>query len=149
MKKGELFMGHIIYYNQLFSNYSEPVSEERDALMRETIIRICNQMEINKSRFPYNACVGWSSDLSDPFIRNALKESLNIIWHYCLDNELPWLNTLVVSSKSSLPSDNGWFRNRFTCDDLNAYNEYFKKQVELAEFAVQNGLIVFDGTVFE
>jgi len=82
-------------------------------------------------------------DFSQPPARNAISEALYDLWQYCVEEEIPLLNMLVVLKDSGMPSTGieNWYQEEF--GTLTKYDEYCGIQAQLAEFVLQNGIVKF------
>ena len=81
-------------------------------------------------------------DFSNPASRQAISEALYDLWQYCVENEIPLLNMLVVLKEKGLPSTGiaSWYQEHF--NTLNKYDEYCDLHAKLAEFVLQNDIVV-------
>jgi hypothetical protein len=64
------------------------------------------------------------------------------LWDYCVEEQIPLLNMLVVLKGSGLPSTGieNWYEKKF--GSLTKYDEYCDLHAKLAEFVLQNGLVI-------
>ncbi|QXE89192.1 hypothetical protein KP001_12010 [Geomonas subterranea] len=81
-------------------------------------------------------------DFGNPASRHAISETLYDLWHYCQKIDIPLLNMLVVLKDKGLPSIGveKWYNQHF--NTLNKYNEYCDLHARLAEFVLQNEIVV-------
>ena len=81
-------------------------------------------------------------DFSSPASRQAISEALYDLWQYCVEDEIPLLNMLVVLKKKGLPSTGieSWYKEHF--NTLKKYDEYCDLHSKLAEFVLQNDIVV-------
>lgn len=80
-------------------------------------------------------------DFSSPKSRQAISAALFDLWHYCVKQEIPLLNMLVVLKDKGLPGTGveTWYESKF--NTLAKYNEYCKLHADLAEFVLMNGIL--------
>jgi hypothetical protein len=81
-------------------------------------------------------------DFSNPASRKAISDALYGLWHYCVAEEIPLLNMLVVLKDKGLPSTGieSWYQEKF--NTLKKYDEYCDLHAKLAEFVLQNDIVV-------
>ena len=80
-------------------------------------------------------------DFSRPASRQAISEALYDLWQYCVEEEIPLLNMLVVLKKLGIPSTGieKWYEEKF--GTLAKYDEFCKLHADLAEFVLKNGIV--------
>jgi hypothetical protein len=80
-------------------------------------------------------------DFSSPASRNAIGKALFDLWKYCVREEIPLLNMLVVLKDKQLPSTGieRWYEEKF--NTLTKYDEFCRLHAELAEFVLKNEII--------
>ncbi len=83
-------------------------------------------------------------DFSSPASRQAISDALYDLWQYCIEEEIPLLNMLVVLKDKGLPSTGieSWYQERF--NTLKKYDEYCDLHARLAEFVLQNDIVVLE-----
>jgi hypothetical protein len=81
-------------------------------------------------------------DFANPASRQAISSALYSLWHYCVQEEIPLLNMLVVLKEKGLPSTGieSWYEKKF--NTLQRYDEYCDLHAKLAEFVLQNDIVV-------
>jgi hypothetical protein len=81
-------------------------------------------------------------DFSKLASRNAISDALYSLWQYCVDNEIPLFNMLVVLKDKGLPSSGieSWYEKKF--NTLMKYDEYCDLHAQLAEFVLRNEIVV-------
>jgi hypothetical protein len=81
-------------------------------------------------------------DFKSPKSRKAISDALYDLWDYCVEEQIPLLNMLVVLKGSGLPSTGieNWYEKKF--GSLTKYDEYCDLHAKLAEFVLQNGLVI-------
>ena len=80
-------------------------------------------------------------DFSSATSRQAISKALFDLWHYCIKEEIPLLNMLVVLKNIGIPSTGieTWYERKF--NTLAKYDEYCKLHAELAEFVLKNDIV--------
>jgi len=80
-------------------------------------------------------------NFSSPKSRQAISEALFDLWHYCVKQEIPLLNMLVVLKGKGLPSTGveTWYESKF--NTLANYDKYCNLHADLAEFVLRNGIL--------
>jgi hypothetical protein len=63
-------------------------------------------------------------DFASPASRQAISSALYSLWYYCVEEEIPLLNMLVVLKEKGLPSTGieSWYKKKF--NTLQKYDEY-------------------------
>lgn len=81
-------------------------------------------------------------DFSNPASRHAISEALYDLWHYCQKVDIPLLNMLIVLKDKGLPSTGieTWYNEHFKT--LKKYDEYCDLHARLAEFVLQNEIVI-------
>lgn len=80
-------------------------------------------------------------DFSSPTSRKAISKALYDLWQYCVREEIPLLNMLVVLKDLGIPSTGieTWYERKF--NTLAKYDEFCKLHAELAEFVLRNDIV--------
>jgi hypothetical protein len=80
-------------------------------------------------------------DFSSPTARQAISKALYDLWQYCVREEIPLLNMLVVLKGLGIPSTGieTWYERKFST--LAKYDEFCKLHAELAEFVLGNDIV--------
>jgi hypothetical protein len=80
-------------------------------------------------------------DFSSPASRQVISKALFDLWKYCVREEIPLLNMLVVLKDLGIPSTGieTWYEGKF--NTLAKYDEFCKLHAELAEFVLINGIV--------
>ena len=81
-------------------------------------------------------------DFSSPASRQAISTALYDLWQYCVEEEIPLLNMLVVLKDKGLPSTGieTWYQEKF--DTLAKYDEFCDLHAKLAELVLGNDIVV-------
>lgn len=83
-------------------------------------------------------------DFGNPASRQAISTALYSLWDYCVSEQIPLLNMLVVLKDRGLPSTGieSWYQEKF--NTLKKYDEYCDLHAQLAEFVLKNDIIVLE-----
>lgn len=119
------------------------IVKESKTTQPKILSEVLKNMKIFKARKSYGDYAP-SLDFGNPKSRKAISTALYNLWDYCVDNEIPLLNMLVVLKGEGIPSTGieNWYKNKF--ETLKKYDEYCSLHAQLAEFVLQNEIIVLE-----
>ena len=119
------------------------IVKESKAKQGKLLAEILSNMKKFKCRKAYSEYAP-HLDFSNPASRQAISDALYSLWHYCVENEIPLLNMLVVLKQKGLPSTGieSWYQEHF--NTLKKYDEYCDLHAKLAEFVLQNDIIILE-----
>jgi hypothetical protein len=125
---------------------SIPISsivKESNTKQPKILSEVLKNMQNFKARKSYGEYAP-SLDFSGSNSRKAISTALYDLWDYCVDNEIPLLNMLVVLKDKGIPSTGieNWYEKKF--NTLKKYDEYCSLHAQLAEFVLQNEIIVLE-----
>jgi len=121
--------------------YIKDIVKDSETDQKKLLTTILSNMKNYKCRKAYSEYAP-ILDFSNPASRQAISEALYDLWQYCLEEEIPLLNMLVVLKGKGLPSTGieSWYQQRF--NTLKKYDEYCDLHAKLAEFVLQNDIVV-------
>lgn len=124
----------------LILNISDIVRDSKTKQPR-LLNEILQNMKIFKCRKAYSEYAP-HLDFSSPVSRNAISDALYGLWNYCVKEEIPLLNMLVVLKDKGFPSSGieSWYEEKFKT--LKKYDEYCDLHAKLAEFVLLNDIVV-------
>jgi hypothetical protein len=107
------------------------------------LTEILENMRVFKGKKSYSEYAP-SLDFNNPQSRKTISNTLYDLWQYCLEKEIPQLNMLVVLKREGIPSTGieTWYEEQF--NTLKKYNEYCELHAKLAEFILQNEIVVLE-----
>lgn len=119
------------------------IVEDSGTHQKKLLTTILLNMKNYKCRKAYSEYAP-NLDFSNPASRQAISQALYDLWQYCLEEEIPLLNMLVVLKEKGLPSTGieSWYQQRF--NTLKKYDEYCDLHAKLAEFVLQNDIVVLE-----
>jgi hypothetical protein len=94
---------------------------------------ILEHLAKTKNRSTFRACCP-DLDFSQSSIRDLVGTACDTIWVYCIENDIPWLNLMVIRSDSHLPGRGieKWYREKFS-DALVGYDQYCQGYAVICE----------------
>ena len=115
-------------------------SKTKQTKLLATILSNMSKFKCRKAYSEYAPDLDFGSSAS----RQAISTALYDLWEYCVEKEIPLLNMLVVLKDKGLPSTGveSWYEKQF--NTLEKYDEYCGLQAKLAEFVLQNGIVVLE-----
>ena len=115
-------------------------SGTKQAKLLATILLNMKKFKCRKAYSEYAPHLDFGSVVS----RQAISAALYDLWEYCVEEEIPLLNMLVVLKNGGLPSTGieSWYEEHF--NTLKKYDEYCDLQAKLAEFILQNDILVLE-----
>ena len=121
----------------------QSIVEESKTKQPKILSEVLRNMKTFRARKSYGEYAP-SLDFSNPKSRKAISTALYDLWDYCVDNEIPLLNMLVVLKGEGIPSTGieNWYEKKF--NTLKKYDEYCDIHAQLAEFVLQNEIIVLE-----
>ncbi len=118
----------------------ENIIRDSGTTQGKLLTTILQNMKKFKCRKAYSAYAP-NLDFSSPTSRQAISKALYDLWQYCVKEEMPLLNMLVVLKDLGIPSTGieTWYERKF--NTLAKYDEFCKLHAELAEFVLGNDIV--------
>ena len=116
------------------------VENYSDGNLKKTIRSILLHMKKVKQRDSYSNYAP-NLDFGLPLSRKIVGEALGTLWEYCVDENLPWLNLLIVGASDDLPGAGirKWYEENY--GTLKDYDKFCEKHAEISELMLNNGCI--------